>query len=714
MKKGRTRFFSRRLSLLRVLFTVLVLGLLVFGVGAAWTVQTVRQDLEATLPSVEKLDQTEGRKITRILSSDGQLIATLFKENYKPVSHDELGENITNAVVAMEDRRFFEHDGVDYRGVARAAVGNAVAGEIEQGASTITMQLARHLYLSDERSYERKIREALLARKIEKEYSKQDILTRYLNEVYFGSGAHGIGAAASRYYGTTPEKLTVSQAAMLAGLIQSPTYLNPLTNHQGARHRQVQVLTAMRDQEYIDSTQYREAISEATQEDFRRASSGQPMLKYPYFSSFVANQLVQQQGEKAVYSGGLTVQTTLDRELQTKVQGILRDVIQREGGRYGVSSAAAVVIENKTGYIRSMVGGLQWRSGDQFNRAWQAERQPGSTFKPLLYASALELGYNQETILNDSAATYQIDQGNGTTKEWTPLNCDQTEKGKIPMREALRLSRNQATVDLLSRVGVSRLIDFADRAGITSELPRVPSLALGSGTVSPLEMAEAYTVFANDGVKREASTLAWVANSEGRRVSDNRHAWSYQATTPEVARQMTDMLRRVVTEGTGRAADITGLDVVGKTGTTDSFKDAWFVGYTPKYTICVWMGNDDNSPTYHLYGGSLPAVAWRQIAKSLDHQGAQRFDFLAAQPTKVKYCKVSNKKATPACKKTTVALYRTTPPSRPDCSQCEVKTVKQLAPGTVDLLNVSPAYPTVDTMEVTPEYPTAGRRPEFS
>ncbi|MCA9779832.1 MAG: transglycosylase domain-containing protein, partial [Candidatus Eremiobacteraeota bacterium] len=329
MKKGRTRFLSRRISFFRIFFTVVLLSLLMFGVGAAWTAHTVKKDLEATLPSVEKLEQTEGRKITRILSSDGQLIATLFKENYKPVTHDELGENIVNAVVAIEDRRFFEHDGVDYRGVARAAVGNALAGEIEQGASTITMQLARHLYLSDERSYERKIREALLARKIEQEFPKQAILTRYLNEVYFGSGANGIGAAASRYYGTTPDKLTVSQAALLAGLIQSPTYLNPLTNHQGARHRQVQVLTAMRDQNYISSEQYRKAIFEATHEDFRRASSGQPMLKYPYFSSYVASQLVEEQGEEAVYSGGLTVQTTLQRDVQTKVQNVLRDVIQK-------------------------------------------------------------------------------------------------------------------------------------------------------------------------------------------------------------------------------------------------------------------------------------------------------------------------------------------------------------------------------------------------
>lgn len=691
------------MSIIRVFLTASFAAVLLLGVGAAWTVEKVKTDLEATLPSIEKLDQPEARKITRILSDDGQLVATLFRENYKPTEFEGLGENIMNAVVAIEDKRFFQHDGVDYRGVARAAVGNFQSGEVEQGASTITMQLARHLYLSDERSYERKIREALLAQKIEQTYQKEEILERYLNEVYFGSGAHGVGAASARYYGTTPDSLSAAQAAMLAGLIQSPTFLNPLTNHQGARHRQVQVLTAMREQDYITDEEFRKAIDESTREDFQHATAGQPMLKYPYFTSYVAKQLVDGQGEEAVYQGGLTVRTTLDRKLQNKVGAILTGTLKSKGPSYGVESAAAVVIENETGQIKAMVGGQEWRSGDQFNRAWQAERQPGSTFKPLLYAAALELGYTQDSIVNDKAVTYKIDEGNGRTRTWTPRNSDWTERGKIPLREALRLSKNQASVDLVSRIGVSRLIDIAERFGIDSELPRVPSLALGTGLVTPLEMAEAYTVFANQGVKRDTTSILEVTDPSGRRVVDRRQPWSHQATTPEVARQMTDMLRRVVESGTGRAAYVDGLDTVGKTGTTDSFKDAWFVGYTPRYTICVWMGNDDNSPTYRLYGGSLPAQAWREIAVSLDHTNSKRFGFLAQTPNRVKYCKKTNLVAKDECDSVQAVSYRSTPPRALKCTECQIQKLQQFrfrdsdtATTTLDadILDVSPDYPT--------------------
>lgn len=662
------------------------------------------RDLQASLPSIEELDKTQSIKTTRILSADGKLVATLFRENFKPVAYDEMGENIVNAVIAIEDRRFLDHGGVDFRGVARAAVGNLMSGQIEQGASTITMQLARHLYLSDERSYERKVREALLAQKMEEKYGKEEILERYLNEVYFGSGAIGIGAAASRYYGTTPKNLTVAQSAMLAALIQSPSFLNPLTNHQGARHRQVQVLTAMRDLRFITPKQFREALDEATAEDFKHSTAGQPMLKYPYFTSYVAKQLVDSQGEELVYQGGLTVRTTLDRALQSKVQSILRETVQADGPHYGVKSAAAVVIENETGRIRAMVGGLEWRSGDQFNRAWQAQRQPGSTFKPLLYAAALELGYNQNSVLRDKAVKLTIDEGNGRTRTWTPINSDGTERGEIPMREALRLSRNQATIDLSTRVGIPRLVDLAERFGIESELPNVPSLALGTGVVTPLEMAEAYTVLANQGVKRESTPILTVTDPNGRLLSNKKQTWSYQATSPEVATQTTDMLRRVVLNGTGRAAHVPNLDTVGKTGTTDSYKDAWFIGYTPRYTICVWMGNDDNTPTYRLYGGSLPAQAWRRIALSLNHDGAERFDFLAAKPHKVKYCRITRQLAGESCSKTEAVQFRSEPPRSGTCDICLKTRRFKFSPGDdTDTLQR-------DVLDVAPDYPTAAPR----
>ena len=720
MKHGRPRFLSQRISFWRVLLSSLTLVTLALATSVAWLVHSVRGDIELSLPSVAELGRDKERRITKILSADGELVATLYREHYKPVKLEDLGDNMRRAVIAIEDKRFYEHDGVDYRGIARAAWGNLRSGSIQEGASTITMQLARKLYLSDERSYERKIKEALLAQKIEDNFGKDEILERYLNEVYFGSGAHGVGSAASRYYGKAPKELSVAESALLAGLIQSPTHLSPLSNLRGARHRQVQVLSAMRDQDFLTSQEHHEALQEAKLEDFNEAAptAGQPILKYPYFTSFAAKSLVESLGEDTVYDGGLTVTTTLDRQMQSKAQSILQQTLSAQGGRYGVRNGAVVVIENRTGHLKALVGGVDWNTGDRFNRAWQAERQAGSTFKPILYAAALERGATQDTILLDKKKTIQVDQGNGRFTEWTPLNSDGREYGKIAMRDALRLSKNQATVSLLDFVGLPWLIDAAQRFGVESQLPRVPSLALGSGVVTPLEMTETYSTFANQGVYRKSTSVLKVENAQGRVMTDKRHTWSRQATTPEVARQLTDMLARAVQQGTGGAARVAGIDMAGKTGTTDSFRDAWFIGYTPKYTVGVWMGNDDNSPTRYLYGGELPAIVWRKVVATLDHRGERKFPYFNENPTKVLYCKISHRVAQSQCEKTTTVSYYVTPPPTAKCAQCKAVVVKsksgkkaeskpskaaELAP----IKALEPELEVVDILDLEPDYPVA-------
>jgi len=710
MKRSNRTFSARLGSFVRVLFWIFFLAV-TLTVGATLVVgHDIKEDLESTLPEVRDLNDLEERKITKVLSSDGKLIATLYREAYKPVSYDELGDNIRNAVVALEDARFYQHSGVDVRSVARAAIQNAMSGKIEQGASTITMQLARKLYLSNDRTYERKIREALLARKIEKEYSKDEILERYLNEVYFGAGAHGIGAASARYFEKTPAQLGVAEAALLAGLIQSPTHYNPYTNHRGARHRQVLVLTAMRDNGYINGEEYREALDQATTFSFNDNPTEEgPLLKYPYFSTHAIKAAVKNLGEEAVYEDGLTILTTVDLNAQRHLRNTLSDALSRHGAQYGVNQGAAVLIENETGKLRALVGGRSWNSEDYFNRATQAERQPGSTFKPLLYAAALERGYTQDSKLSDEKFEWRIQDGN-KTKTWSPLNSDGKSRGRIPLREALRLSRNQATTDLMRQLGVATLLDMADRVGISSELPRVPSLALGTGLVTPLDMATAYSSFANGGVRTTVTPLKKVYEPNGTLAQNFSHRWTHQATSPEVTAELTDMLRRVVTSGTGRAAHIPGLDVAGKTGTTDSFRDAWFVGYTPEYTLAVWMGNDDNSKTYRLYGGSLPAQTWKRMMSGLPHS-KKRFSRLAATPERVKYCEESDRLAQPYCEETYTVAYRVEPPETLKCRECKLEMIKEgdftFIPGqdiTLDEeLSVDIEDGEVTTVEITPE-----------
>ena len=437
--------------------------------------------------------------------------------------------------------------------------------------------------------------------------------------------------------------------------------------------------------------------------------SAMPLLKYPYFTSFAAKSLVEELGEDEVYDGGLTVTTTLDRQIQNTAQSILQQTLSSQGSYFGVRNGAVVVIENRTGHLKAIVGGVDWNSGDRFNRAWQAERQAGSTFKPILYAAALERGATQDTVLLDKKKTIRVDQGNGTFSEWTPINSDGQDYGEIPLRDALRLSKNQATVSLLDSVGLPWLIEAAERFGVESKLPRVPSLALGSGVVTPLEMTETYSTFANEGVRRKSTSVLRVEDAQGRLVTNKRHSWSHQATSPEVARQITDMLARAVHQGTGGQARVPGIDMAGKTGTTDSFRDAWFIGYTPKYTVGVWMGNDDNSPTRHLYGGELPAIAWRKIVATLDHKGESKFSYFSEAPEKVVYCSASHAVAKGHCKKTTTVSYYVTPPTTAECGECTTLVVK---PKTPYPGNTAPPVQgleleVVDVLDMEPDYPVA-------
>lgn len=632
-------------ALLRSVALLFVVGI-ASGLWAGWQLYLL---MGMALPGVERLATYEPPQTTRIFASDGTLIGTLFHENRTVVPLSKVSPHVVHALLAIEDARFFEHEGVDLHGIVRAAVANLRGSGIEQGASTITMQLARALFLDDERTLTRKVREALLALRLEQRYSKRVILTHYLNQVYFGSGSYGISSAASNYYGKRASQLTPAQAAMLAGLLQAPTRLSPHVDRRAALKRQLVVLQRMRDLEFLTAREHHLAVREAVRKQVRpRRDQVQAMLKYPYFTSAVVAELSKRFPDEVLYEGGLNIYTTLDIRMQKRAEAILRQRIQEEGGWYNAHQAAAVVLENQTGFVRAMVGGTGWSSKSQFNRATQAFRQPGSAFKVFVYAAALEQGMTPETIVPDSPVTL----ASGMPWEWSPSNSDRRFMGAIPIRMALQMSRNVVAVKVLQKVGVQNVIATARKMGLRGRMDPYPSLALGASEATPLEMASAFSVFVNGGLFRTPYTVKLVTDSHGRVLEDRRRTpLGRRALSERTARRMVEMLQRVVTAGTGRAAAVSGFPVAGKTGTTENHRDAWFVGFTPQYSLAVWVGNDDFKPMWQAYGGDMPARIWSSVmAVALQGRKPRPFPSLAGLAVeKVRLCRQSHLRAGPKC-----------------------------------------------------------------
>lgn len=611
LSKQRARLQKTSVRRRVVLGTVLgVLGFLAAGfllvVGAVTT----------DLPDVSKLEEYDPAQTTKVFAANGTLVATLFDENRTPVSSDQIAPIMKEALVSIEDRRFYEHDGVDLKGIARAALGNFVHGGVEQGASTLTMQLARRLFLSNERTYTRKLREAVLAYRIDHTLSKDKILELYLNEVYFGSGAYGIDAAAGTYFGTNPSELNLWQAALLAGLVQAPSAYSPLVDKEAALARTEEVLDAMVASGAISAESKQQALQQAREYKFvnHGVANGNGMLKYPYFTTYVMHQLADHFPENYIRRGGLQIYTTLDPKIQESAERALRNQINAQGKPLGVETGAVVVLDNKTGDIKAMVGGLDWDAKNQFNRAWQAKRQPGSSFKMFVYTAGIEAGFSPESELADTEAVFSYD----TPNAWKPSNSDGKYMGPIPLRTGLEFSRNLVAAKLMAHLGPNKVISLAHRMGIEQELPAVTSLALGAGEITPLEMARAYSVLPNGGIKRPNLVITKVLNAEGEVLEsyENERNQTERAIRSSTAEIMCEMMRRVVTAGTGTAANLPGTWVAGKTGTTDSFVDAWFVGFTPHHTISVWVGRDDNKPMGRVYGGTIPASVFRNVAQA--------------------------------------------------------------------------------------------------
>ncbi len=696
----------RRWRWWKITLIVVLLGLLFGGGGAAGVLYYFSQDL----PSLEPLQNYQPSLVTRVYSDDRQIIGQFFIERrfLKPLP--EIPKSLTQAVIATEDTRFFEHPGLDIVGILRAAVTNLRhGGKKVEGASTITQQLARSLFLSADRTFDRKLRELILAYKMELVLSKEQILEMYLNQIYFGQGAYGVAAAAQTYFGKDLGNLTLAESAFLAGLPKSPSHYSPFKAYDRAKKRQEHVLARMEDAGFISPAEREQAVAEKL--NFRRPGSEH---LGPYFVEYIRQLLVAKFGETMVYKGGLEVFTTLNVEMQKAAESAvlqgLRELDKRQGWRGPVRTVdlttletpspdptlklkegdtmegivlklakdhvlvqigamtgrlayedfawvtkrlkgkdptkdavpvknvkqlltpgdvievavkkldkdtihlrleqtpvvegAMVAVDPKTGAIRAMVGGYDF-ARSEYNRAVLAHRQPGSSFKPIIYATAMNQGMSPATVVLDAPVVYEQEEDD---KTWKPENYGRRFHGMVSLREALIHSHNLATVRLLDKVGIRNVIDFARTVGITSPLAADLSLALGSSSVGMLELVSVYGVFANQGMRVEPYAIASVQDNGGRTL-DQAVIQPRQVMSKETAYLITNMMEDVIQRGTGIAAKaVIDRPVAGKTGTTNDYTDAWFLGATPNLAAGTWVGFDDRRPLGETESGAHAAL----------------------------------------------------------------------------------------------------------
>ena len=596
----------------------------------------------------DQLTLDAGPESTLLYDGNDNVVSALFEEHRITVRLDEMSPHLVNAVLVTEDKRFYDHDGLDLRRIVMAAVANRRAGEIVQGGSTITQQLVRSVLLNREKSYDRKIKEALLAQRLEERYSKHDILEAYLNRVYFGDGYYGIEAAALGYFGKTSAELDAVESALLAGLIKGPSLYSPTRAPELARKRRDLVLSLMHSEGMLTKDEYRSAIvlpvgallasDRAPGTDLHRIRGAE------YFRDAVARELIRRFGSEAVYTGGLRVYTTLDRSLQRLAEETMAARLSR-GPRPGREplQGALVAIDPRTGHVKAIVGGRDFAESP-FNRAIDAKRQPGSAFKPFIFATALESGYAPSTTLDGLDEPIPTAQG-----PWLPGG--EHETSSVRLRDALVLSSNRAAAHLLKDVGITQTVDLVHRFGVTSEMPTVPSLALGTGEMSLFELTSAYTVFANRGRWRHPSLIRRVVDRYGRELY-RAPGTERQVITEATAYLMTSMMADVIARGTAANARSSGVkfSAAGKTGTSQSYADAWFVGYTPRLVTGVWFGYDHPQTIMNRGFASVIAVpVWGRFMAAAHKDLDTAWFEMPGSLTKVTLCRLSGQLATDRC-----------------------------------------------------------------
>jgi len=607
--KSMTRRRSRsrsRISLLRLLYwgAVLSLWAVILGVGLViW--------VGAHLPPIQSLEIPKRPPTIEIVGVDGSVLAQRGEMAGANIALKDLPPYLPEAFIAIEDRRFYSHHGVDPYGILRAALTNALHRGVSQGGSTLTQQLAKNLFLTQERTLQRKLQEAELAIWLERKYSKAEILELYLNRVYFGSGAYGVEAASQRYFGKSARTVSLTEAAMLAGLVKSPSRLAPNRNPEGAEKRAQTVLAAMAESKFITEAQAQASIAHPAI-SVKPAGAG----TINYVADWIGEVLDDLVGQ---IEQSIVVETTIDPKLQSVAEAVVIDELAAKSAKFNVTQGALVAM-SADGAVRAMVGGRNYAES-QYNRAVTAKRQPGSAFKPFVYLTAIEAGLTPETIRLDAPLD---------VRGWKPENYSHEYFGPVTLTQALAMSLNTVAVRLGLEVGPKNVVRTAHRLGISSKLEVNASIALGTSEVSLTELVGAYAPFANGGLSVSPHVVTRIKTLDGKVIYFRQKDEPNQVIEPRNVAMMNVMMEQTLISGTARKAEIPGWIAAGKTGTSQDFRDAWFIGYTANLVTGVWLGNDDNSPTKKATGGGLPVEAWTRFMRAA-HQGVPVVALQAAQ-----------------------------------------------------------------------------------
>ena len=591
VKKSKKTSAKRRGFFGRLVYWGFVLGIWgVVGVGGLFAYYA------SQLPPIDQLAVPKRPPNIAILADDGSLIANRGDTGGAAVRLADLPPYLPKAFVAIEDRRFYWHFGIDPIGIGRAITRDIIGHGGMEGGSTLTQQLAKNLFLTQERTLSRKIQEAILAVWLERKYSKDQILELYLNRVYFGSGAYGVEAASQKYFGKSAKMVSLSESAVLAGLMKSPTRLAPNHNLKAANARAAEVITAMAEQGHITEAMAKLALAKPAEVVHEKGAGS-----INYAADYVMDMLDDTVG---AIDQDIVVTTTLDPKMQSGAEHALTDELDAKGDKFGVEQGALVALD-PNGAVKALVGGRNY-ADSQFNRAVSAKRQPGSSFKPFVYLSALEKGLTPDSVRDDAPIT---------VKGWNPENYSRQYFGPVTLTKALSLSLNTVAVRLGLEVGPKTIVRTAHRLGITSDLEPNASIALGTSEVSPLEMVSAYAAFANGGIGVQPHVISRVRTADGKQIYARKNASFGRVIEPQYVAMMNSMMEETLLTGTARKAELPGWQAAGKTGTSQEYRDAWFVGYTSYLVAGVWLGNDDGSPTKKVSGGNLPVEIWSRFMR---------------------------------------------------------------------------------------------------
>lgn len=582
-RESKQRLATRRIILIFLSFLVITF--------AGWLLYCV-----LTLPDIDQAVARTRQPSTTITAENGNEVKTFGSVYSEVIRLNELPSYVPDAIISTEDRRFYAHFGFDIVAFTRAMLTNIFMGRYAQGGSTVTQQVAKNLFLTSQKNIKRKTQELLLAFWLEHKFSKEQILTLYLNRVYLGAGTYGIEAASQKYFQKSSRDMNLLEAAIIAGMLKAPSRYNPIASAERAKARAKVVLQNMVNNDALTERQMKYALTLPVGEDKSYKVQGAD-----YFADWVYREVNDYIGER---DNDIYVYTTLDQKIQENAEKILREAVLAAKNR-NVSEGAVVVL-NKSGEVKAMVGGIDYRKS-QFNRAVTALRQPGSAFKPFVYLTALQNGWKREDRIDDVPLSIG---------KWKPENYDKKYYGSVTLDEALMKSLNLATVNLSESLSRKDIIRTAKKMGISTPVENTPSLALGTFEVKVIDMAAAYSAIANGGYATWPHAIKEVYTRDGYQLYQREADTENRILDAGAVKDLTKMLEKVISQGTGRRAKIPGF-AAGKTGTTQDYRDAWFVGFTDEYVIAVWVGNDDNSPMKGVTGGTLPAEIWRKIALSV-------------------------------------------------------------------------------------------------